>query len=439
MVVRGKRLSELILGSKTDDVIISITGLTLADCGSMQKVLLSNIATLQGTLDLSTIINIREVYADGTNLSQIKLPNGGGLEIIEYPANNKYITFRNFPMLTTEGLRIGQCAVNITDFLIENCPLLKPVQLLSDIIEAQQSQGANHVLKHIRAVGFEEEYYTADALDMLANLADGTYEGLSAEGLAGEEPIPVLDGKITVHSKYYQDSVDSLRNIFDRLDLVMDGTPAIRFEDPEVFRLLLTEKVGIYQDHKIDSDGDGMLTYEEIAVLTTLTQRRDGNQSLFTNNTLIETFNEFRFFTGLESINNGAFNGCSSLREVTLPVLEEMGDGIFGDSGIERLIVPEGYQKTGKDILHRCPNLILVDFPSTVTSISDGGSLFWYMRNQVVVVCRAITPPILGGWGYEGEPKAIYVPDVSVDAYKSAAGWSSQAAKVQPLSAYVEI
>lgn len=439
MVVRGKRLSELILGSKTDDVIISITGLTLADCGSMQKILLSNITTLQGTLDLSTIINIREVYADGTNLSQIKLPNGGGLEIIEYPANNKYITFRNFPMLTTEGLRIGQCAVNITDFLIENCPLLKPVQLLSDIIEAQQSQGANHVLKHIRAVGFEEEYYTADALDMLANLADGTYEGLSAEGLAGEEPIPVLDGKITVHSKYYQDSVDSLRNIFDRLDLVMDGTPAIRFEDPEVFRLLLTEKVGIYQDHKIDSDGDGMLTYEEIAVLTTLTQRRDGNQSLFTNNTLIETFNEFRFFTGLESINNGAFNGCSSLREVTLPVLEEMGDGIFGDSGIERLIVPEGYQKTGKDILHRCPNLILVDFPSTVTSISDGGSLFWYMRNQVVVVCRAITPPILGGWGYEGEPKAIYVPDVSVDAYKSAAGWSSQAAKVQPLSAYVEI
>ena len=61
------------------------------------------------------------------------------------------------------------------------------------------------------------------------------------------------------------------------------------------------------------------------------------------------------------------------------------------------------------------------------------------MKNQVVVVCRAITPPILGGWGYEGEPKAIYVPDVSVDAYKSAAGWSSQAANVQPLSAYVEI
>ena len=438
MVVRGRRLTELVLGSKEEGVIISITGLTLADCGSMQKVLLSNIATLQGTLDLSTIINIREIYADGTNLSQIKLPNGGGLEIIEYPANNKYITFRNFPMLTTEGLRIGQCAVNITDFLIENCPKLKPMKLLSDIIKAQQSQGANHVLKHIRAVGFEEEYYTADALDMLANLADGTYEGLSAEGIAGEDPIPVLDGKITVHSKYYQDSVDKLRNIFDRLDLVMDGTPAIRFEDPEVFRLLLTEKVGAYQEYKIDSDGDGMLTYEEVEILPTLTQRRDGNQSLFTGNTVIETFNEFRFFTGLESIDSGSFEGCSSLREVTLPVLTKMRAGAFGNSGIERLVIPEGYLTIESGILQRCPNLVLVDFPSTVTSVSEGGSLFWAMKNQAIVICRATTPPAFGGWGYDGDPKAIYVPDASVDAYKLTAGWSLQAAKIYPLSTYVE-
>ena len=254
MVVRGRRLSELILGSKADNVIISITGLTLADCSSMQKILLSNITTLQGTLDLSTIINIREVYADGTNLSQIKLPNGGGLEIIEYPANNKYITFRNFPMLTTEGLRIGQCAVNITDFLIENCPLLKPVKLLSDIIEAQQSQGTNHLLKHIRAVGFEEEYYTADALDMLANLADGTYEGLSAEGLAGEEPIPVLDGKITVYSKYYQDFVDKLRGAFNKLELIMKGEPAVYLADP-VWREIA---ISLW-----DTDHDGFITATE--------------------------------------------------------------------------------------------------------------------------------------------------------------------------------
>mgnify|MGYP000641886690 FL=1 len=440
MVVRGKRLTELTLGSKSENVIISITGLTLAGCGSLQTILLSNITTLQGTLDLSNCINIREVYADGTNLSQIKVPDGGGLEVIEYPANNKYISFRNFPVLTTEGLIIGQCAVSITDFWIENCPLLKPMKLLSDIIEAQQEQGNNHALKHIRAIGFEEEYYTADALDMLAKLADGTYEGLSAEGLAGEDPIPVLNGKITVHSKYYQDSVDKLRNIFDRLELIMDGEAAIRFADAEVLRVLLNATVGAYNAiSKVDKDGDGMLTEEELSSLTTLSNRNDNVYSMFKDNTVIETFNEFQYFTGLEFINSSSFEGCSSLKEITLPVLTKMGNGVFAGSGIEKLIIPEGYQNIGPLVLQRCYNLRLVDFPSTVTSISEGGSLFWAMKNQVTVICRAFTPPTFGTWGYDGDPKVIYVPDVSVDAYKLAAGWSLQATKIYPLSTYMEL
>lgn len=448
MVVRGRRLSELILGSKTDNVIISITGLTLADCGSMQKILLSNITTLQGTLDLSTIINIREVYADGTNLSQIKLPNGGGLEVIEYPANNKYITFRNFPMLTTEGLRIGQCAVNITDFLIENCPLLKPVQLLSDIIEAQQSQGANHVLKHIRAVGFEEEYYTADALDMLANLADGSYEGLSAEGLAGEEPIPVLDGKIIVHSNYYQDVVDALRQIFNRLILVMEGEEAIRFADSEVLRVLTTELVrrdsipgSVGYLSLIDEDEDGMLTVNEVSSVRSLSNRSDLNSSILNGNTVIETFHEFRYFTGIAKM-SGLFGGCTSLREVTFPPITgnntTVADGsMFSQSGIRKVILPEGYTAIGGNFCNGAQDCVLIDLPSTITSIGSG--IIWLVKNKVTIVCRALTPPAFGGYGYEGYAKAIYVPDESVDTYKTATNWSSQSGSIYPLSEYIEI
>ena len=165
-----------------------------------------------------------KIYAErNRTLSQNKASElDGGLEINRISGQQQIHNFQNFPMLTTEGLRIGQCAEKITDFLIENCPKLEPMRLLSNIIEAQQSQGTEHALKHIRAVGFEEEYYTADALDMLAKLADGTYEGLSAEGIAGKDEIPVLEGKITVHSKYYQDSVDQLREIFNRLTLIME-------------------------------------------------------------------------------------------------------------------------------------------------------------------------------------------------------------------------
>jgi hypothetical protein len=448
MVVRGRRLTELMLGSKTESVIISITGLTLADCGSMQKILLSNIATLQGTLDLSSIINIREVYADGTNLSQIKLPNGGGLEIIEYPANNKYISFRNFPVLTTEGLRIGQCAVNITDFWIENCPLLKPMKLLSDIIEAQQSQGDNHVLKHIRAVGFEEEYYTADALDMLAKLADGTYEGLSAEGLAGEDPIPVLDGKMTVHSKYYQDSVDSLRKIFNRLNLIVYGEGAVRFADPEIFRILTsataycdynpdTGKIGYLVP--IDRDGDGMMTQVELASVRSLSNRADINSSVFAENTTIQTFNEFRFFTGLPFLGGGMFKNCTSLKEITLPNnIASIRSGFLSYTAIKKLIVPEGYTEISSEMVAYDMALELIDLPSTLVTLGTGinrqGSLYFRL------ICRAMTPPTFDGawWDYsnKGKPIVIYVPDASVTTYKTASGWSKSSSLIQPLSTY---
>lgn len=387
MVVRGRRLSELILGSKTDNVIISITGLTLADCSSMQKILLSNITTLQGTLDLSTIINIREVYADGTNLSQIKLPNGGGLEIIEYPANNKYITFRNFPMLTTEGLRIGQCAVNITDFLIENCPLLKPVKLLSDIIEAQQSQGTNHLLKHIRAVGFEEEYYTADALDMLANLADGTYEGLSAEGLAGEEPIPVLDGKITVHSKYYQDSVEELRKIFNRLTLIMEGEAAIRFIDPVVFSICLP---------LWDTDGDGYISEAEAKVVRRLTQGAFNNQegiiSLddldklagyiyhagnFNNipNLITATTGlKIDLTSGLPETSNASYANCPKLERIKInAIITSISNGSFKNDGSLHTVIFGGNETMiGNEAFMGCTSLSHITLPVNLTELSYG-------------------------------------------------------------------
>ncbi|WP_291536862.1 leucine-rich repeat domain-containing protein [Bacteroides sp.] len=457
MVVCGKRLSELILGSKTDDVIISITGLTLADCGSMQKVLLSNIATLQGTLDLSTIINIREVYADGTNLSQIKLPNGGGLEVIEYPANNKYITFRNFPMLTTEGLRIGQCAVNITDFLIENCPLLKPVQLLSDIIEAQQSQGTNHVLKHIRAVGFEEEYYSADALNMLANLADGTYEGLSAEGLAGEEAIPVLDGKVIVHSNYYQDFVDSLRNTFDRLELILEGEPAIYIAD----KYARTFIVSVF-----DTDNDGYVTAEEAAIERQLYWDRysdankvqiadlrelnaiEGSPSQLTNikeyymgyrNT--ETGNQMFYLntsieilgigTNVVKVSQRTCRGCTNLKKV---ILNDKVEILYGDpfrdcvALTEISDIPDTCYEIGGDCFNGCSSLKSIVIGRGITQISY--SAFRNCTSMESLFIKTAIPPMLGNDAFTNNHCKIYVSIGSGAAYKAATNWSAYADRI---------
>lgn len=471
MVVRGRRLTELVLGSKTDAVTISITGLTLSDCGSMQNVILSNVATLQGTVDLSGCKNIREIYADGTNLSQIRLPDGGGLEVVEYPAGNRYITLRNFPVLTTEGLRIGECAANISDFLIENCPLLRPMQVLSTIIEAQKGQGNDHTLKHIRAVGFTENYYTPDALDQLAALADGTYEGLSAEGLAGEDPVPVLDGTITIHSNYYPEPVEELRRVFTKLTLIMDGAAAVRFLDAEVSRVLASATWGMGTYKYVDADRDGMLTEAELAAVTTMSHQSDGYFSMFGGkyednaNKVFRHFPEFQYFTGLTSVNKSCFQYCSALEDIVIPpnvtVINERAFGQcsslknidWGTSNNLRVIeryafdscealpsikLPEGLI-TLMDAFYRNKSLTLIDLPSTLQEIPNSNT-FMGSTKLTTIICRAITPPLLGDtFGYDVKPTAIYVPDDSVSAYKSAAVWSNYASKIRPLSQYTEI
>lgn len=76
--------------------------------------------------------------------------------------------------------------------------------------------------------------------------------------------------------------MEELRKIFTKLNLILIGGPALRFADPEVFRVLLEATVGIDKSSRmVDYDNDGMLTEEELAAVTTLSHRRDDVYSMF--------------------------------------------------------------------------------------------------------------------------------------------------------------
>lgn len=487
MVVRGRRLTELILGSKTESVTISITGLTLADCGSMQRVLLSNISTLQGTLNLSALENIREVYADGTSLSQLKLPEGGGLERIEYPAGNRYLTLRNFPVLTARNVIIDQCASVITDFFITGCPMLNPMDVLVTILNAQASQGIGHALKRIRAVGFDSTYTDtgSQVLDMLGSLTDGTYEGLNADGLAGEDPYPVLDGKITVRANAYEDTVNALRERFTKLTLVIDGAWYIRFADKVVQNIVAANW----------GDGAG-ITKEQAAKVTTLGNKFQGNSE-------ITSFDEFEYFTGInplkfealfyqcttlssirlpksiatigkqcfdgcvqlkdtgdikhleiildngyrgtalqgnidisgcKNIGYGAFWNCKKITEFSFSKsLTEIGSNAFLNcTSLKTINIPNGIAKIEEQLCRGCSSLETVTIPNSVTYIRR-----YAFRDCVqlqFVRCEAATPPTIEyDVFYNTNNCPIYVPTGSITTYKSATNWSNYASRIQAI------
>jgi hypothetical protein len=74
--------------------------------------------------------------------------------------------------------------------------------------------------------------------------------------------------------------------------------------------------------------------------------------------------------------------------------------------------------------------------PSSVTEI--GQSAFGLCDNLDVVI-EAVNPPVLYSTSFATTKNfTIYVPDASVNAYKSAEYWSTYADKIKPLSEYQE-
>ena len=96
-------------------------------------------------------------------------------------------------------------------------------------------------------------------------------------------------------------------------------------------------------------------------------------------------------------------------------------------------------------IFSYCTNLVLVDIGDKCTTIKSNsfGRFVGTNGNDITFIIRAITPPELADrlistqW-VRAKIGVIYVPDESLEAYKTATNWSYYADILKPLSEYTE-
>ena len=140
-----------------------------------------------------------------------------------------------------------------------------------------------------------------------------------------------------------------------------DGNPHepsknIEFQDP-IAKVICT----LYWD----LNKDGELSYSEASVVTDI-------RSVFKDSSII-TFNELKYFTGLTTIGESAFEYCSSLTSVTIPdSVTEIGEWAFSDcDSLTSITIPDSVTSIGGSAFRYCDSLRSVTIGDSVTTIGD--------------------------------------------------------------------
>lgn len=160
--------------------------------------------------------------------------------------------------------------------------------------------------------------------------------------------------------------------------------------------------------------------------------------SRFTPAATAETFangvGKLEFADSVTSIGDYAFSGCTSLTSVTIPnSVTVIGVAAFQTcSALTSINIPSGVTNIGGYAFNWCTRLTSIDIPSGVTSI--GQKAFKSCSSLTSITVNAVTPPSLGLSAFdETNDCPIYVPSASVNAYKSASGWSTYASRIQAI------
>ncbi|MGL5961933.1 MAG: BspA family leucine-rich repeat surface protein [Cetobacterium sp.] len=417
MLVRGRRLEVLNLGHKTERVIINISSLTVSGCVSMRDINLSNIQTLTGTLDLRGCQQLTRLWAEGTKLTQIRLPEGGQLALAEFGDHVQYLTLKSQNVLDRNGLKINKCMPKLSDVFIQDCTNIDPIKLIGEIIATQeslQSEGMGIPLKRIRLAGFTNTFEDSKGLEGFLALGDGRFGGLDSDGLA-TSGLPEIIGKVHINSFVYSDDLIKLNSLFPSLEITALGF-AKKFDDPEVEKELV---------RVIDKNKDGYISEEEVDTSVTL--------GIYQMNKKIKSFNEVKDFKRVRSIEAINFNS-STLEEITLhPNLVVLKDSSFaGCENLRSVLGIEHVTSMEQDVFYGCEMVNFEQLNPSITKIPtrafkgctsldlnlDGSDIQEVMPESFcnTMVRMSRLPNILGASSFEG-CKNIEA-DVLVSSYR---------------------
>lgn len=154
------------------------------------------------------------------------------------------------------------------------------------------------------------------------------------------------------------------------------------------------------------------------------------------------------------SIYKNAFYYCTSLKYITLPPNNILNDSGFAYSNIEEVSLPPNLTRLERNMFKNCSFINNIRIPKSVTTL-DTYALY-YLKGMVKITIpenvndiksncfasnfnmreyhfKSTTPPVLASTNVFSSIKPeckIYVPNESVEAYKTATNWTTYASQI---------
>ena len=154
------------------------------------------------------------------------------------------------------------------------------------------------------------------------------------------------------------DGYNSGRNCIIGLEPENFGEKTMSFSDATIKNLCV---------EKWDTDGDGKLTYNEAAAVTSI-------GDVFKGNATLKKFPEFYYFTSVTSLPDDAFNGCINLSNLRLPKkLKSIGARALKDcKKLTQINLPTGINVIGEEAFSGCALLTDMELSNEITAIEKG-------------------------------------------------------------------
>ena len=134
---------------------------------------------------------------------------------------------------------------------------------------------------------------------------------------------------------------------------------------------------------------------------------------------------------GLTEIQSETFEGCTALKNITIPGnIKKINYEAFYNTGLENVELSEGLNVLQSGAFGSCQSLKTITLPSSVNSVYNP---FSGCNNLDSLVVKAIAPPYANDnnikSGNEQQCK-LYVPELSLAAYKQTDKWSAFAPNI---------